>query len=1060
MANSANHIQPGFLDVGKSYSGYLCLVHSAEKFYIQLQEQEERLNELMSQLSVHFTTIPEDEGQLRSTHQGVYCVAKFSEDGVPYRAKIESVNSAEGTCLVRYIDYGNSEIVDISSLKTIRPDMCDLGEQAICCRYEQSKIDDNTGDSLHNMTEVGPVTVNVVSKDAAGLYVVNVGSMKGATLTETVFSAGSTYDVYVSFVTSCGEFWVQPVESEIELTELMAGLREHLTNNSDTLSNPGIGIFCLACYSEDGAPYRAKICKIDNVQSRCTVLYVDYGNVEDKDFSELKIIPDNFCLLPSQAVLCSMPGSENKTEELESLETSLSIRVLKQNANGAYSVQESSSSTIQPTVLAVNETYEVYLSFIESSRKFWIQLVQEEKALKKLMEELSTYFHGLASGDGQLNTPEESSICTTTFSEDGSPYRATVLNTSADKCTVRFLDYGNEEKKRASDLRTLPPQLCELSSQAVCCGLSDHECLEVTTSTLQDIAEVGPVKVKVLGHHQDNRLLVQISDCAVKESSAIGLKDVQLAIGSSHDSYIAFVESTSSFWIQLVEYESALSNTMADLSKQWTQTLSSQAPVQNPAPGQCCATCFSEDGVPYRAKLQSIDANKGVVLFVDYGNSEMKNLSDLKPLPPQFLSFPTQAVHCCYNNRGASPKTEDELHEMIEVGQVSIKVIGKVGNQYNVETVSGDAILQITEDYTLKQVKAGTIHNVCVSYVEHPGNFCIQLLNDASKLDDLMVNLSSRFQSLPQLNINQSLQANIPCVAKFSDGEVYRAKIKSKSGSLITIEAVDFGHGESTSVSNLRAIDADLHQRPIFAIKGTISKDKLRSVNWSSSQTKVLKQYESKSVLVAKLGVLKDGVWEVDLYDTQGKTDVYLTEAVQNAKPEDKVESTPEIKPVKIGQRESIGITAVDSDKVIYGQLLQMSMDALETMQVALNKHFNNTQNAPRLCAEGSNPEIGAHCCIRYSVDSNWYRAQVVSVCGSKVVVFFIDYGDSNSTTVDQLFALKPEFNKLPQYCVRCKLSKLNPNLQLADLRKILVDNVINVDVVKNAGNIHLKVVI
>ena len=42
---------------------------------------------------------------------------------------------------------------------------------------------------------------------------------------------------------------------------------------------------------------------------------------------------------------------------------------------------------------------------------------------------------------------------------------------------------------------------------------------------------------------------------------------------------------------------------------------------------------FSEDGVEYRAVIESITGTSCVVKYVDYGNSESKPLSELKPAP-------------------------------------------------------------------------------------------------------------------------------------------------------------------------------------------------------------------------------------------------------------------------------------------------------------------------------------------------------------------------------------------------------------------------------------------
>jgi len=47
---------------------------------------------------------------------GDLCRAKYSEDGCSYDAEIISVDHAAGSCVVRYLNYGNVEEQELSSL--------------------------------------------------------------------------------------------------------------------------------------------------------------------------------------------------------------------------------------------------------------------------------------------------------------------------------------------------------------------------------------------------------------------------------------------------------------------------------------------------------------------------------------------------------------------------------------------------------------------------------------------------------------------------------------------------------------------------------------------------------------------------------------------------------------------------------------------------------------------------------------------------------------------------------------------------------------------------------
>ena len=54
--------------------------------------------------------------------------------------------------------------------------------------------------------------------------------------------------------------------------------------------------------------------------------------------------------------------------------------------------------------------------------------------------------------------------------------------------------------------------------------------------------------------------------------------------------------------------------------------------------GQLCGSKFSEDDVMYRAKIVSVKNDMVEVIYIDYGNSELRSFSDLFELPEEILS--------------------------------------------------------------------------------------------------------------------------------------------------------------------------------------------------------------------------------------------------------------------------------------------------------------------------------------------------------------------------------------------------------------------------------------
>jgi hypothetical protein len=68
---------------------------------------------------------------LRPVHEGILCLARYSQDNRYYRAKIDSISHS--VAHITFIDYGNSEQVPVSSLRQIPSDFLHLPMQAFEC---------------------------------------------------------------------------------------------------------------------------------------------------------------------------------------------------------------------------------------------------------------------------------------------------------------------------------------------------------------------------------------------------------------------------------------------------------------------------------------------------------------------------------------------------------------------------------------------------------------------------------------------------------------------------------------------------------------------------------------------------------------------------------------------------------------------------------------------------------------------------------------------------------------------------------------------------------------
>ncbi len=66
-------------------------------------------------------------------------------------------------------------------------------------------------------------------------------------------------------------------------------------------------------------------------------------------------------------------------------------------------------------------------------------------------------------------------------------------------------------------------------------------------------------------------------------------------------------------------------------------------------------------------------------------------------------------------------------------------------------------------------------------------------------------------------------------------------------------------------------------------------------------------------------------------------------------------------------------------------------------------------------------------CVAKFSEDDQWYRAQVQSICEDFLVILFVDYGNTETTTRDKMQPLRQVFAQRPPFAVPCALYGIQP---------------------------------
>ncbi|NWW88520.1 STK31 kinase, partial [Rhynochetos jubatus] len=114
-------------------------------------------------------------------------------------------------------------------------------------------------------------------------------------------------EVVGSHVEDAVTFWAQNVSSYNDLLKLSYALAEVCPQANAVFGKPDFSKVYGGCFSEDRCWYRCMVRKMINSEKKCRVLYIDYGNSEVLNTSDLVEIPPNL-QYPGVANKCRLWG--------------------------------------------------------------------------------------------------------------------------------------------------------------------------------------------------------------------------------------------------------------------------------------------------------------------------------------------------------------------------------------------------------------------------------------------------------------------------------------------------------------------------------------------------------------------------------------------------------------------------------------------------------------------------------------------------------------------------------------------------------------------------------
>ena len=316
-----------------SYEAVVMHAVSLKEVYIMTANHVEKLSEMIDLVQAQ-AAIPNQFN--RPLVIGELCLAKFSEDNSWYRAEVIKLLDRGDLVLVRFIDFGNRETVNSSSLLPINKDLFNLPLITFSCAlYGVSYTlfsDSNVVKSLITMTQSKKLLCKIVNRVPLIVDISDPLDSSGLTVMEQLCYSGSPHSIIpsdnirvppamiptddyiigtVTDITGPHEFYMQILNKKmIPAFQKMCGKLEEYKKLPPVTDAIYTGQLVCAVSTADGTCYRARVIGLPSNQ-QATVLYVDYGNQETVPVTQIWPMKHELQLIPFMAIRCCLKEHGN-----------------------------------------------------------------------------------------------------------------------------------------------------------------------------------------------------------------------------------------------------------------------------------------------------------------------------------------------------------------------------------------------------------------------------------------------------------------------------------------------------------------------------------------------------------------------------------------------------------------------------------------------------------------------------------------------------------------------------------------------------------------------------
>ncbi|XP_077977103.1 RING finger protein 17-like [Glandiceps talaboti] len=751
---------------------------------------------------------------------------------------------------------------------------------------------------------------------------------------------------------------------------------------------------------------------------------------------------------------------------------------------------------IQPSVPKKEDFVDSLVSHISSPDTIYIQkLLPELSYLTSLMHEMQTTFNKDRGDVWQILLPQIGMICAAKYDMDNAWYRAQIIGLPGKRqVEVIYVDYGNTEIIDTTKLQKIPDDFCRLEVQALKCTLADitpveddwtenarvrlHSLVQnkslvahvqavtdnIPSIVLYDTSSKVDVCINAVLVSEDLATstgpgsvsskavtkpapVIEKSEDSEDECSPVGpvgtahkhpAKYKPKVIPPDHLSYtqvlVSHIESPSCIYVQLATAEEdGLDCLMKMMTAHYNQIAGEPKADMEWKQGVICAALFVQGDVWCRARLCTLlPGNLCLVLYIDYGNSEVTSMSNIRVLQEEFKKPPPFAM-CC-SLAGIQPaggkdwtKTACEFLVTLICG-VECYLIGKDpdgSGDGDSNTLPIDLLYEMPEEVTdltedpepvlISAAKTLTLQGLALPVKMKPGQeassdrLSVAILGkkieensaEKSKVNkmvsspDVLENKAVSLLKLEQGNDVILLEEDKHSDHSNDDIGIFDDADDSESEE----EDKDSGEKESdmsddiSTHTEIEKVDTDMPVLATDVMDGSDDEPATKAGDVAGMATRESRSEEDTSNVVTSIS--PDSVER------------------EHYKPSDLPKSNVI----------TLSVTYVDSTGMIYGhQITQGNKTLLQVME-NLQTKFKDSLPSP----SGYEWQIGQPCSALFTEDMHWYRAKILDITDQGVEVSYIDFGNTETVQKHNL-RLEAVDLEIPQQCLQCVLHGITPN--------------------------------